>query len=96
MPSKRICETFWHLFGARVSEGWLFKAYKRCHIHLAAYEQAVKEKIQRSAIGHFDESGIRVKKELHWLHVASTEKLTHYTIHKRRGNEAMDVSLFLH
>jgi len=33
---------------------------------------------------------VRVNKQLHWLHVAATERLTHYDIHAKRGKEAMD------
>jgi len=38
---------------------------------------------------HFDESCIRVNKQLHWLHVASTDQVTSYTIHPKRGAPAM-------
>ena len=90
MPSKRICETFWDLLGVKISEGFIYKAYGRCHANLNEYEQSVKAMLQCAAVEHFDESGVRVKKELHWLHVASTDQVTYYAIHKKRGGEAME------
>lgn len=39
---------------------------------------------------NLDESGLRVKSKLHWLHVTSTPQLTHYEIHTKRGQEALD------
>ncbi len=38
----------------------------------------------------FDETGMRVLKQLWWLHVASTPELTLYEIVKKRGRDGMD------
>ena len=37
-----------------------------------------------------DETGVRVQGVLHWLHVARTDKLIHYAVHRKRGKAAAD------
>jgi transposase len=59
-------------------------------VELAAVAEAIKERIRQSAVAHFDETGVRVEARTHWLHSASTPKLTHYGVHAKRGTEAMD------
>jgi transposase len=39
---------------------------------------------------HQDETGVRVGKEGWWVHVCSTDRLTHYAAHPSRGRAALD------
>ena len=39
---------------------------------------------------HFDETGMRCEKKPYWVHVASSELATLYTIHPNRGQKAMN------
>ena len=43
-------------------------------------------------VAGFDETGMRAIGSLHWLHTVSTELLTWYYAHKRRGSVAMDAA----
>jgi transposase len=40
-------------------------------------------------VDHFDESGVRVGKQLYGWPVTSTDRVTYYRIHRKRGEEAM-------
>jgi transposase len=90
LPYARLTELFEDVFKFPLSEGTLFNVTKTCYDKLEDYELQVKQLLIESPVVHFDESGIRVKKKLNWLHVASTTHLTHYAMHEKRGFEAME------
>ncbi|MCF6210535.1 MAG: IS66 family transposase [Gammaproteobacteria bacterium] len=95
LPYKRLQELFHDLFQIKLSQGTLNNILNRGHRHLERFENAVKTVLRESDVVHFDESGIRLKKNLNWLHVASTQQLTCYHIDARRGQAAMDVMAIL-
>jgi transposase len=90
LPSQRVCQLLAEIFGIEVSEGTLYNVRTRCFEALAAAEVAIQQALLNSDVVHFDETGFRVKKTLWWLHVASTESLTYYFIHAKRGQLAMN------
>jgi len=71
-------------------QGTLDSILDRGHAHLLEFEQQAKQVVISSELAHFDESGMRVDKQLHWLHVASTDQVTCYEIHPQRGAPAME------
>jgi len=90
VPFKRLQELFNDVFQIPLSQGTLDSILNRGHEQLAEFEQQAKQGLLHSELVHFDESGMRVNKQLHWLHVASTDRLTSYTIHPKRGVPAME------
>jgi transposase len=61
-----------------------------CAEGLEPWRKSVLGMILKSAIAHFDETGIRCLGKLRWLHSASTEFLTLLHVHERRGKEGSD------
>lgn len=90
IPSERLAQLCEDLFGQPLSEATLQAANERAATQLSGFEKVLAELLVRAALVHLDESGVRVGGKLHWLHVASTEKLTCYGIHPKRGTEALE------
>jgi transposase len=90
LPLKRTTELMRDLFGANISQGTVVNSMNEAYESLAGTESRIKEEIIRSDVVHYDESGMRVCGANHWLHVAGTKTGTVYSIHAKRGKDAMD------
>ena len=90
IPSARVCELLSDVYGVEVSEGTLYNVRSRCFNALDDLEAQIKVALTDSSVVHFDETGFRVKNKLWWLHVACTDGLTFYFVHRKRGKIAMD------
>src|SRR5215204_2235905 len=91
LPYERASELLSDLFGEpSPGVGTLYSALKRCFEGLEEPEEAIKEGLVggEGVVGGFDETGVRVRGKGMWVHVASTEELTHYAVHEKRGVEA--------
>ncbi len=78
LPTARIGQMCSDLFGYTVSESTTASARRSCHEHLG-----------KAQVLHCDESGLRVKGQLHWMHVAGTVQDTFYHVHPKRGAQVM-------
>jgi transposase len=90
LPFARAAELLHDLLGVSLSPGTLSTAQQQCATRLEPVEKQIKSDLTGSRLVHFDESGVRITGQTQWLHVASTSKMTHYAVHKRRGQVATD------
>jgi transposase len=89
LPFKRSAELVRSLFGSTLCEGTLANMVKEVSGSLDVSLEAIFDILTDAEVAHFDETGASVRGERHWVHVASTESVTLYTIHPRRGTAAM-------
>lgn len=61
-----------------------------CALGVCESIQWIRTLLKTSSVLHSDESGIHVSGKLHWCHVASTDRLTHYGIQPKRGQRGID------
>ncbi len=90
LPYERACEVVQDLLGPTMSVGTLQALVQRCAQHLEPVEQQIKAALSRADVLHQDETGLYVAGQRHWMHVSSTQQLTHYAVHPKRGKEALD------
>ena len=89
LPYARLKEAMADLFQVNLSEGTVNNILRRAYQHLDVFDDWSRAIVIASPVAHFDESGLRVGKQLQWLHVAATEHVTYYCRHAKRGYEAM-------
>jgi transposase len=91
IPLERTSEIFADLYGHPVGEGTMVAATQEMAEAVKPAHAQVKGRWRAAEpVVHFDESGLRVAGKLQWLHSASTERLTSYAVHAKRGSEAME------
>ena len=90
IPIARTCELMADFFGVSVSEGTVVNTVATMDEKVAPSVASIAEELKQASILHSDETGIRIEGKRRWLHVASNATLTHYDVHDKRGNAAMD------
>jgi transposase len=90
IPVERVCEIFEDVFGISLSPGTCSKIDKKLFAKLESFETNLKAYLLAAKVLHFDETGMRCAKKLHWIHVTSSETATFFGMHAKRGQEAID------
>ena len=90
ISTARTTQIIEGLVGHRLSEATVLNSCHQLANKVSPVTQIIKEKLKVADGVNFDETGLRVNGKLHWLHCASTDQLTDYLVHPRRGQEAID------
>jgi transposase len=92
LPYDRAAQALADIAGASVSTGTLTTWVTAAAAGLCDFDERLRELLRAAPVAHFDETGARIAGRLGWVHSASTDKLTRYTAHARRGSEAIDAA----
>jgi len=91
IPLERVSETLAEFYGQGVAEGTIVVACQEVAEQVETVNEAIKTHLtEQEEVVHFDETGTRIEGKLNWLHSASTERLTYYAVHAKRGQPAME------
>lgn len=90
LPFDRLAQMFEDIFGIGISPGTCVNVDCKLFAQLESFEENLKAYLIASKVLHFDETGMRCNKKLHWIHVASSDAATFYGMHTKRGQEAID------
>jgi transposase len=90
IPLDRTSEIFEDVFGHPISEATVLQANTVLSDCIEPAKEMIREQLIDSEVINNDETGLRVEGKRHWLHVVSSDTLTYYGVHEKRGKEAMD------
>lgn len=90
LPYARTAELLTDLCGCPLSPGTLETFVAEAADRLVETEDLIKQALREAEVEGNDETGVRVQGRLRWLHVARTDHLTHYAVHRKRGKAATD------
>ena len=89
IPLARTCELLGDFYGHTPAEAFVLDANAALVGQASSSLAIIKQQLIGADVAHFDESGLRVEGKLNWLHVASTNDLTYYGVHAKRGQVGM-------
>jgi transposase len=90
VPLGRVCALMQDAFGVSLSQASVASFNAQAAQALVPTVAAIGQAVKSQAVVHADESGIRVKGKLHWLHCLVSQQLTWLGQHARRGAQAFE------
>jgi len=95
LPLQRTAVLMEDFFDLPVSQATVVKAALAGAEILQPTVNDIGQAAVSAAVLHADETGVRVDKKLHWLHVLATDTLTWIGSHPKRGSEAFEALALL-
>lgn len=92
IPYNRVEDYFADQLHLPVSAGSLYNFNEEAYQRLEPFEAWLVNQQQQEALLHVDETSLNIGGKKHWLHCSSNDQLTYYTVHAKRGKEAMDAA----
>lgn len=89
MPLEQISCLFTDLYGYELNSETVENALEQGYELAAPLEATTVAQLKKSAVVHFDETGLRVAGKLQWLHTAGNALYTHLFVHAKRGKKAL-------
>ncbi|WP_430883388.1 IS66 family transposase [Fusibacter sp. JL216-2] len=89
---KRTHDILSAVFNLPISTGTIHSMVTNVSEKLEDTVNLIRDKVKSLDLAHFDETGLRVDKKLHWVHNASNTHFTYLTVEEKRGSIGMDSS----
>jgi transposase len=90
IPYSRIEDHFEDQMKLPISAGTIHNFNQDAFERLEYFDDWVKNQLAASDLIHCDETGINIGGKSKWLHVTSTERLSYYYPHDKRGCDALN------
>lgn len=88
LSHEKVSTLFCDLFDYDLNESTVLSNNQFMYESLAPTEEVIKTALLESEVVHFDESGLKINKTLHWLHTACNAVFTYLFVHEKRGKKA--------
>jgi len=90
LPYERAARLLSDCLGATISTGTLHAIVERAGGELDEFCERVRANLLEAPVIHVDETGARSQGRTRWVHSASSQRLTLYRLHDRRGMDGID------
>jgi len=95
IPYNRVEDYFAEQLSIPVSAGSLYNFNEEAYRRLEPFEHWLQNRLPQETVLHADETSLNIGGDKHWLHCASNNRFTYFTVHEKRGKEAMDAATVL-